>query len=70
MAPIGAALLAGVGNGSYKDVYDASGRVEKRVIKTFRSNSVNDAVYQQRFETYVGLYPQLKDIFKQSGKGI
>lgn len=31
MAPVGAALLAGVGIGVFKDVYEASAKVEKSV---------------------------------------
>lgn len=64
MAPIGAALLAGVGCGVFKDVYEASGKVEKKIYKTVKSNRDHDEVYNKRFQVYTQLYPQIKDLYK------
>ncbi len=64
MAPVGAALLAGVGAGVFKNVYDASDKVEKKVYKVVKSNHDYDEVYAKCFEVYKSLYPALKDIYK------
>lgn len=64
MAPVGAALLAGVGAGIFKDVYEASDKVEKKVYKVVKSNHDYDEVYAKRFEVYTNLYPALSDIYK------
>lgn len=66
MAPVGAALLGGVGAGVFRDVYDASDRVEKKIYKVFKPNHEHDHIYETRFETYIKLYPALKDIFKSN----
>ena len=66
MAPIGAALLAGVGVGVFKDVYEASSKVEKSVYKEFKPNHDFDEIYDKRYGTYLSLYPALKDIFKNN----
>ncbi len=64
MAPIGAALLAGVGVGIFKDVYEASQKVEKKVYREFIPNKEDAEIYTRRYITYLHLYPALKDIFK------
>lgn len=64
MAPVGAALLAGVGAGVFKDVYEASEKVEKKIYKVIRANHDNDEIYAKRYEVYTSLYPALKDIYK------
>lgn len=66
MAPIGAALLAGVGVGIFKDVYEASEKVEKKVYREFIPKEEHAEVYARRFQTYLSLYPALKDIFKSN----
>jgi xylulokinase len=66
MAPVGAALLAGVGAGVFKDVYEASDKVEKKVYKVIKSNHDHDEVYTKRYEVYKSLYPALKDIYRQN----
>ena len=66
MAPVGAGLLAGVGAGVFKDVYEAADRVEKKVYRVFEPDHSHDAVYARRFETYLKLYPALKDTFRSS----
>ena len=69
MAPVGAALLAGVGAGVFRDVYEASEKNEKKIYRVFRPSHENDAVYQTRYETYISLYPALKDIFRANLSG-
>ena len=66
MAPLGAALLGGVGAGVFRDVFEASEKVEKKVYRVFRSTHDNDDVYEKRFQTYLKLYPALKDIFRHN----
>ncbi|MBR1418426.1 MAG: hypothetical protein IJ576_05640, partial [Synergistaceae bacterium] len=66
MAPIGAALLAGVGVGVFKDVYEASSKVEKSVYREFKPNHDFDEIYDKRYGTYLSLYPALKEIFKNN----
>ncbi|MDD3139456.1 MAG: FGGY family carbohydrate kinase [Lachnospiraceae bacterium] len=66
MAPIGAALLAGVGAGVFKDVYEASEKVEKKVHKIIKSRKDNEAIYAKRFEVFKSLYPALKEIYKMN----
>ena len=64
MAPIGAALLAGTGAGIFRDVYEASAAVEKKVYRVVRPNHEHDKVYDTRYQVYTGLYPALKDLFR------
>lgn len=66
MAPVGAALLAGVGAGVFRDVYEASSKVHKQVYRKFVPNHEHDAVYDRRYQTYISLYPALKDIFRRN----
>lgn len=66
MAPVGAALLAGVGIGCFKDVYEASDCIEKTIYKKFVSRRDNDEVYDKRFATYKKLYPQLKELYRSN----
>ena len=69
MAPVGAALLAGVGAGVFKDVYEASEKVEKTVYRIVEPRHDNDEIYARRFEVYTSLYPALKDIFRKNITG-
>ena len=64
MAPIGAALLAGVGAGIFKDVYEAAEKVEKKVYKVIRSSRAHDDIYNKRYQVYIQLYPQIKELYK------
>lgn len=62
MAPVGAALLAGVGSGVFSDVFDAASRVRREVRTTFFSRPGEEA-YDRRFHTYLQLYPSLKSLY-------
>ena len=64
MAPVGAALLAGVGAGVFRDVYEASARVEKTVCMEITHSDAGKAVYDQRYRVYTGLYPRLKELYQ------
>ena len=64
MAPVGAALLAGVGCGIYKDAVEASGKIEKKLYRRVVSNKANAAVYEKRYQVYTQLYPRLKDLYQ------
>ena len=64
MAPIGAALLAGVGAGIFKDDYEAADKVEKKVYKVIRSSRAHDDIYNKRYQVYIQLYPQIKELYK------
>lgn len=63
-AVIGAALLAGVGAGIYKDIYEAAGKVEHKVYKTIEPNSQFREIYDTRYEIYTQLYQQVKELYK------
>ncbi len=62
-APVGAALLAGVGAGIYKDAVEASSHVEKKIWKHFTGSKENAEVYEKRYQIYKELYPRLKDLY-------
>lgn len=64
MAPIGAALLAGVGAGIFRDVYEAAGKVEKKVYKVIKSSNAHEDIYNKRHMVYTELYPQIKELYK------
>ena len=64
MAPVGAALLAGVGAGIYKDAIDASAHVEKMMYRKVISDRTYADVYEKRYQAYTRLYPKVKDLYK------
>lgn len=64
MAPIGAALLAGVGAGVFKDVFEASEKVEKKICREVTASHEHDAVYERGYQVYTELYPRVKDLYK------
>lgn len=64
MAPVGAALLAGVGAGIFKDVYEASAKVEKTVYMEIKHSDAYNDVYDRRYRVYTGLYPSIHQLYK------
>lgn len=66
MAPVGAALLAGVAVGCFRDVYEASDSIEKSVYRRFDSRRDDDEIYAKRFRTYKELYPRLKELYRSN----
>ena len=65
--PLGAAILAGIGVGLYKDVQDAYQQVRKGG-KVYEPNLELTAKYRELFSVYERLYPSLKD-FNASLRG-
>lgn len=64
MAPVGAALLAGIGIGVFKDAEEAQRSVKKTVYRRFVSRDEDSEIYDKRFRTYVNLYPRLKELYR------
>ncbi len=60
-SPLGAAILAGIGAGLYRDEHDAFRRVY-RPGKTYQPNPELASRYAQWFPIYRQLYPALKDV--------
>ncbi len=59
--PLGAAILAGIGVGLYRDEQDAFDRV-CRSGRVVEPDPDATAVYAERYPVYEGLYPALKEI--------
>lgn len=62
--PLGAAILAGIGVGLYRDEQDAFEHVT-RPGPVYEPNRELTAQYADRFGTYAQLYPALKDLHAQ-----
>lgn len=63
---LGAALLAGVGVGMYKDFEDAVAHTV-RITRRYEPNVENHQTYEKNYETYLGLYENLKGLMKKTG---
>lgn len=59
---LGAAILAGVGTGTYKDVREASDAIIK-VERTVEPNAEWSKIYAELYQVYKDLYPALKPSF-------
>lgn len=59
--PLGAAILAGIGAGVYKNEQDAHDMTYK-VGPEYEPNDQNKQKYDQYYQIYKQLYPQLKDL--------
>lgn len=66
MAPVGAALLAGMGIGCFKNAFEASDSVKKTVYRKFISRQEDREIYDKRFHTYKSMYPLLKELYRQN----
>ena len=55
---LGAALLAGVGTGLYKD-YDEAVTLTVKETRKHEPNPDNKAIYDQTYQTYLDLYKSL-----------
>src|SRR5665648_201276 len=64
-AAMGAAILAGVGVGIYKDVEDGCKKVVKLKEEKIKPIPENVDIYNQQFKIYQSLYPDLKEDFKR-----
>ncbi len=60
-SPIGAAIIAGMGAGIYKDWNDASENLAKSVQLPYDQNTVEN--YKKRYNVFNGIYPALKNTF-------
>jgi len=59
--PLGAAILAGIGVGLYRDEPDAFEQV-RRPGRTFEPNAELTALYAERFGAFEGIYPALQPV--------
>ena len=62
-ASLGAAILGGMGTGSFDNIQDA---VESMVhtVTTYEPNEEQTRLYQEKYQQYKQLYPALKDYNK------
>jgi xylulokinase len=60
----GAAMLAGVATGVYKD-FDEAVVKTVRVTRTYTPNAANEVAYKNNYETYLELYESLKPIMRK-----
>ena len=63
---IGAALLAGVGAGIYSSVAEAAEAVV-RIVEEIEPTPEQAEIYDQVYAVFQGLYPKLKDGFRELG---
>ncbi|TVR03182.1 MAG: hypothetical protein EA403_07460 [Spirochaetaceae bacterium] len=63
---LGAALLAGVGIGVYRDMVDAS-QSTVRLQQSFHPNSEHRATYDRLRDVYAKIYPQIREISRSLG---
>ena len=61
---LGAAILAGVGVGFYKD-YEEAVSITVKTTREHQPNPENKAVYDRNYQTYLKLYDSLKDLMKK-----
>lgn len=59
--PLGAAILAGIGVGLYKDEQDAFNQIRKPG-QTYEPNAELNDLYRQRYDKFEQLYPALKEL--------
>ena len=62
---LGAALLAGVGTGFYKDYEEAVAETVK-VTRKHQPDPEKKAVYDKNYETYLELYRSLSGLMKKA----
>ncbi len=66
-ATLGAAILAGVGVGMYRDFEEAV-KLTVEVKRTHEPNPENTEAYEKNYQTYLELYRRLRDIMKKGGR--
>jgi len=64
---VGAAILAGIGAGHFKNAEEACSRIIKPISVT-EPNAKNVAIYEDYYQTYRSLYATLKDTFENQAK--
>ena len=65
--PLGAAILAGIGTGVYKDEQEAYEAVYRKG-KVYEPNEALTKFYQEKYEIFEQIYPALKGIFSKKQK--
>ncbi|WP_071705355.1 xylulokinase [Murdochiella vaginalis] len=65
-APIGAALLAGIGASVYADENVAANTISIEASRRFIPNEGNAPIYSKRFEVYRKLYPALRELYREN----
>ncbi len=65
-ATLGAAILAGVGTGVYRDCEDAVSKTV-RIQREQTPNPTNQEVYRQVYDVYLETYIKLRDVFPKMG---
>ena len=53
-----------MGAGVFRDVYEASEKVEKTVCMEIKHSDTDKVVYDRRYRVYTGLYPRLKELYQ------
>jgi xylulokinase len=61
---LGAALLAGIGVGVYRDVHDAYAQVHRPGV-LYEPDETRNAAYREWFATFESLYPALQAVHAQ-----
>lgn len=64
MAPVGAALLAGVGTGLFSDMYEAGKKIPKKIYRTVHSTNLDREAYERGYRIYTGLYTRIKELYR------
>lgn len=65
---LGAAILAGVGTGVYKDFDDAVSQTVK-VTRRHEPDMEKHQAYRENYKVYLALYENLKELMKTGGRG-
>lgn len=60
---LGGAMLAAVANGEYANVQEAAEKIVK-VVDTIEPEEGLAALYEERYQTFKRIYPQLKEVFQ------
>lgn len=63
---LGAALLAGVGVGVYQDFEEAVSKTVK-ITRRYEPDWEKHEIYKKNYETYIGVYENLKGLMKATG---
>lgn len=63
-ATLGAALLAGIGAGAFKDCYEAVAKVY-REKSVYQPNPANFTLYSKQYEVYKEVYPALVHVYEK-----
>jgi xylulokinase len=65
---LGAAILAGIGAGLYRDAEDACNRLDNKTVEAYEPTPALAAYYAEQYGIYKELYPALKAIHHRIGQ--